>query len=91
MLSFLLSSGTKPIRSQLLEDQNSTQMVYTHPTHSDGCFRVRRGGGGVNTFKVRRVTVPGMYTEGKGIRLNFTTCKEYCALYASPQCSLGFH
>lgn len=88
MLSFLLSSGTKPIRSQLLQGQISTQMVYTHPAHSDGCFRVRRG---VNTFKVRRVTVPGMYTEGKGMRLNFTTCKEYCALYASPQFSSGFH
>lgn len=44
MLSFLLSSGTKPIRSQLLPGQISTQMVYTHPTRSDGCFRVRRGG-----------------------------------------------
>lgn len=54
MLSFLLSSGTKPIRSQLLEDQNSTQMVYTHPTHSDGCIRVRRGGEHIQGKKSHR-------------------------------------
>lgn len=89
MVYLLKSSGTKPIRSQLLQGQISTQMIYTlYLTHSDGCSRVRRG---VNTFKVRKATMQWMYTEGKGTMMNFTTCKEYCALYASPQFSSGFH